>query len=105
MSSFVRIASADEIPEDEGRTFAVGELAVAVFNVGGRFWAIEDTCLHRGGSLGRGELDGPVVTCPVHGWEWDVTTGELCFKRAIALDRFEVRVEDGDVLVATAPAS
>lgn len=102
---YVKIAAREEIPEDEGRTFVVGEERIAVFDVQGTLYAIEDTCMHRGGSLGKGELDGPVVTCPRHGWEWDVTTGELVFKRKFALARYSVREEEGSVFVDPRPLS
>lgn len=103
MTDFVPIGTTEEFPEDGGRTVTLGERKIAVFRVGEAFHAIDDTCLHRGGSLGRGELDGCVVSCPLHGWEWDVATGELCFQRSIRLDRYEVRVEDGRVFLAASP--
>ena len=52
-----------------------------------------------GGPLGRGKLDGCVVTCPWHGWQYDVRTGENEFDRAIKLETYEVVVEDGEVKV------
>ena len=55
---------------------------------------------HIKGPLGAGRLDGCVITCPWHGWQYDVRTGENEFDRAIALATFEVLVEDGEVKVA-----
>ena len=66
--------SADIAP-GESTIVEAGEREIAVFNVDGTFYAIENTCCHRGGPLGEGELEGAVVTCPWHGWEFDVTTG------------------------------
>src|SRR6266540_459026 len=74
---------------------------VALFNVDGRFYALSNVCLHRGGPVGEGELDGPVVTCPVHGWEYDVRTGANTINPAARLRTFEVRIEGDDVLVGS----
>ncbi len=75
--AFVRAARKDEIPRGFIREFQVDGLTVAIANIGNKFYAINNTCLHRGGPLGQGELHGAVVTCPWHGWQYDVTTGKL----------------------------
>ena len=75
MAEFV-VANADEIPAGTGKTVFAGEKAIALFNVSGKFYALDNTCPHRGGPLGEGELDGCILTCPWHGWQFDVTTGE-----------------------------
>ena len=75
--AFVRAARKDEIPAGSIREFQVDGLTVAIANVGNKFYAINNTCLHRGGPLGQGELQGVAVTCPWHGWQYDVTTGKL----------------------------
>jgi nitrite reductase (NADH) small subunit/3-phenylpropionate/trans-cinnamate dioxygenase ferredoxin subunit len=69
-------AKVSEIPPGSIREVQVAGKPVALANVGGRFYAIENTCLHRGGPLGQGQLEGTVVTCPWHGWQFDVTTGK-----------------------------
>ena len=71
----VKIATVDQIPEGEGRVCEAAGRTLAVFNADGRFYAMDNSCTHRGGPLGEGELDGTTVTCPWHGWRWDVTTG------------------------------
>ena len=97
---FQRVASVDEIPPGTTAVVQVGEEAIAVANVGGEFFATQNTCLHLGGPLGEGRLEGSVLSCPWHGWQYDVRTGKNEFDRAIHLRTFEVRVEDGEVEVA-----
>jgi nitrite reductase/ring-hydroxylating ferredoxin subunit len=65
-----------DLPAGTIKTVQVGGKALAVANVGGAIYAISNTCLHRGGPLGEGQLAGNAVTCPWHGWQFDVTTGK-----------------------------
>lgn len=95
---FVKAASASEIKPGEGKTVDVSGLRIALFNLNGNFYAIDNTCPHRGGPLGEGMLDGPVVICPWHGWQFDVTTGKSPFM-PVGVKTFEVKVEGNDVLV------
>ena len=95
----VTVARADEIPPGSARVVRAGEVELALYNVDGDFHATQSQCLHLKGPLGDGELEGPVVTCPWHGWQYDVRTGENEFDRALQLQSFEVVVEDGDVKV------
>lgn len=97
----VRVGSVDDFPEGQGRTVDVGGRPVAIFNVQGDLHAIQNTCLHKGGPLGEGMLEGRTVTCPWHGWRYDVATGENEADPGMAVDRFEVEVRDGDVYVKT----
>jgi nitrite reductase (NADH) small subunit len=99
---FVPVAATSEIPPGGSTVAVVAGHVVAVFNVGGTFYALSNVCLHRGGPVGEGELDGTVVTCPVHGWRYDVRTGENLANPAARLKTFLVKVEDGRVLVAPA---
>lgn len=97
--AFVRVASVGDVKEGEGRVVDANGTPVALFKVGGEFYAIHNTCLHRGGPLGEGSLDGTVVTCPWHGWQYDVTTGRNVMMPNIAVKKFPVKVEGNDVLV------
>ena len=94
--AFVRAARTDEIPAGTIREFQVDGLTVAIANIGNKFYAINDTCLHRGGPLGQGQLQGVAVTCPWHGWQYDVTTGKLTMNPTIGVKTYllEVRGED-----------
>ncbi|MBI2461390.1 MAG: Rieske 2Fe-2S domain-containing protein, partial [Candidatus Rokubacteria bacterium] len=75
MGKLAKVAEIADLAPGQGRVVEVEGKAIALFNVDGAFYAIDNTCLHRGGPLGEGELDGAVVTCPWHGWCYDVTTG------------------------------
>ena len=99
-TAFVAVGRAEDVPPGTIRHFTVGETAVAVANIGGELHALEGKCLHLGGPIGRGRFDGRVVSCPFHGWQYDVTTGENEFDRAIRLERYDVEVVDGEVRVA-----
>lgn len=100
MNGFVRVARKDEIEPGAAKTVDVEGTPVALFNVGGRLYATHNTCRHRGGPLGEGELSNSVVTCPWHGWQYDVTTGEKVANPEIRVEKFEVRVEGDDILVS-----
>ena len=97
---FVTVARLGEIAPGTGRQVTVGERWVGLFNLNGEYHAIDNVCLHRGGPLCEGPISGTVVTCPWHGWQYDVRTGENEFDRAIKLDTYAVKVENGDILVA-----
>ncbi len=100
---FVRVASRTEIPPGEGRSFSVGAYDVAVFDVDGRLFAIENSCPHQGGPIADGYLEGPVVTCPWHAWRFDVRSGKMTLGDFAEIPRFAVRVEGDDVLVSSEP--
>jgi len=72
---------------------------VAVFNVEGSYYAIDNTCLHRGGPLGEGELEGEVVTCPWHGWEYNVKTGACINNPSVCVKSYPVLVEGSELKV------
>lgn len=95
----IRIADVNDIPTDEGREYTVGDRILAVFNVGGEFHVIDGICPHAGGPLADGGLDGCIVTCPWHGWQFDVVTGRHCLSDRIQQTRYDCRVEAGQLLV------
>jgi nitrite reductase (NADH) small subunit len=99
MSEFVPVAKVADLKPGEGKTVIVGDREVALFNVSGKFHAIDNTCPHRGGPLGEGTLDGNVVTCPWHGWRFDVCTGASPVVPTAKVERFECVVEGNDVKV------
>jgi NAD(P)H-dependent nitrite reductase small subunit len=101
MATFAKVAEVSELPPGTGRCVEAGGKQLALFNVDGAFYAIDNTCLHRGGPLGEGELEGPIVTCPWHGWQYDVTTGVNTMDDSQRVARYEVKVEGGAVLVET----
>ena len=99
MAEFVKAIAASDLALGQGTEASVGGKGVALFNVGGTFYAISNTCLHRGGPLGQGFVDGSTVTCPWHNWTFDVTTGANVVNGDLKVACYETRVEDGQVLV------
>ena len=95
----VRLASVEDVPVGEGRVVEAQGKVLALFNVDGAYYAIDNTCVHRGGPLGEGDLEGRVVTCPWHAWRWDVTTGANVNNPAVKVACFPVTVAGGDVFV------
>lgn len=77
MGELIEVATLSDLPPGSCRQVDAAGRPVALFNVNGSIYAIHGTCTHRGGPLGEGELDGPVVTCPWHGARFDVTTGQV----------------------------
>jgi nitrite reductase (NADH) small subunit len=99
MGEFVRVTGTTDVKSGQGIVVEVNGKTLAVFNVDGAFHAIDNTCIHRGGPLGEGDLEGSVVTCPWHGWQYDVTTGACVANPAAKVERYEVKVEGTDVKV------
>ena len=97
--AFVRTAKTNEITPGTIREFQVEGKAVALANVEGKYYAINNTCLHRGGPLGQGTLSGTIVTCPWHGWQYDVTTGKVKQNPAVGVDCYLVEVRGEDIFV------
>lgn len=95
----MKVAKLLEIPP--GRVFPVrvGDDEVALYNVNGRIHATRDRCTHQAYPLSKGELRGKYVKCALHGWEYDVTTGEYQGNPDVRVRCFEVRVDGDDVWV------
>ena len=100
MANYVKVASVSQVAPGSGIVASVNDKEVAVFNVDGTFFAIDNVCKHRGGPLGEGELDGDTVTCPWHGWQYNVKTGVCLTKDGITMDRYDVRVVNEDIEIA-----
>lgn len=99
MSRRVFVAQAADVPVGEGRVVDAEGTALALFNVDGAFCALENACVHRGGPLGEGELEGTTVVCPWHAWRWDVKTGANINNPAVRMPCFPVSVDGGRVFV------
>ena len=100
MSEFIKVARTDDIPAGTARMVEVNGKEIALFNVGGVFHAVDNTCTHVGGPLCEGEIEGPEVTCPWHGAVFDVTTGNVLGPPAgEAVDRYNVRIDGPDIEV------
>lgn len=99
MANWIRIASIEQCPPGSAREFVAEQQVVAVFNVAGTLYALDGICPHQGGPLGEGTLQGCVVTCPWHGWQFDVRTGQHQTSASLRHARFPVKVVDDEILV------
>lgn len=100
MPNFVKVASKSDLNPGENKVVEVDGEQVALFNVGGEFFAIHNTCPHRGGPLGEGFLEGEVVTCPWHGWRFNVKNGVNDVMPNFKVHSYQVKIEGDDVLVS-----
>ncbi len=101
--AFVCVAKTTDIAPGQIREIPLEGTTIALANVAGQFHAISNTCLHRGGPLGQGLLQGNTVTCPWHGWTFDVTSGKVTGNLAAGVASYPVEVRGDDIYVDTAP--
>jgi 3-phenylpropionate/trans-cinnamate dioxygenase ferredoxin subunit len=100
MSELIRVADPADIPPGGKLLSEVDGREIAVFNVDGEFYAIDDVCTHDGGPLAEGELDGCEIECPRHGARFDVRTGKaLCLPATEPVATHRVTVKDGGLYV------
>jgi nitrite reductase/ring-hydroxylating ferredoxin subunit len=99
MPNWVPVATTVDCPPGTALEVVAGDRIVAVYNVQGEFFALDGVCPHQGGPLGKGCLKGHVVTCPWHGWQFDVRTGQHQFSPPIRQATLPIKVENGQVLV------
>ena len=100
MADYMKVAKTTEIEPGQARLVDVKGRSIALFNVDGQFFALDNTCTHKGGPLAEGEISGHEVTCPWHRGKFDVRTGEVVGPPAQrAVVRYGVRVTGTDVEV------
>jgi nitrite reductase/ring-hydroxylating ferredoxin subunit len=97
--AFTKLCKTSDVQSGAGKGIEINGKAIAVFNVDGKFYAINDVCGHRGGPLSEGEIDGTTVICPWHGWRYNVTSGENELVPALPTEKYELKVEGDDILV------
>jgi nitrite reductase/ring-hydroxylating ferredoxin subunit len=96
----VKVAEISQVPPGTGKAVQAGTKQVALFNVGGTFYALDSLCTHRHGPLAEGTLEGTIVTCPWHGSKFDVRSGHVVKGPAILpVTAYPVKVEGTDVLL------
>lgn len=100
---FEPVIRVDELKPGALLEVIVGGQALALANVDGAFHAVSDVCPHAGGALGEGYLDGPVLTCPLHGWTFDVRDGACHVDPAARLRTYDVCIVDDRVCVRVVP--
>ena len=99
MSKFVSVATVESLPPGQGHTVEVKGRRFAVYNLDGQFYAIDDTCPHRGGPLGAGTLEDGRVFCPLHGWSFDLKTGACRSNPEMPVNSYPVRVKNDEVQI------
>lgn len=95
-----KVARVEDVPSGTGKVVRAGSTVLALFNLGGTFYALDNRCTHMGGPLGEGAVEANRVTCPWHGSVFDIATGNVIeppARRPVAT--FRVHVEGGEVLV------
>ena len=98
MPDFIKVATADELADQQAKLIEVGGQKIALFHIEGAFYALSDTCTHRGGPLSEGTVEGTEVTCPWHGAKFDIRTGAVLGPPARqGVRSYPVRVTGADV--------
>ena len=96
---WIDIGTLSDFPTGTATELIVGGQIVAVFHTDGSVYAMDGICPHQGGPLGKGALDDCVLTCPWHGWQFDVRDGQSLLSPAIRHPTFQTKVEAGRVLI------
>jgi nitrite reductase (NADH) small subunit len=99
MPDFIKVANKNELKPGENKIVLVHGKKLGLFNVNGEFFAISNHCPHRGGSLGEGMLEGDTVSCPLHGWQFNVKTGQSPVMPQ-NVPCYQVKVEGDDVFIS-----
>lgn len=114
MESLTRVASTDEVQSGERMLVDISGREIAVFNVDGEFYALANYCVHQGGPICEGQISGALleedgeliwdredefVSCPWHGWEFEIESGKHITNEEYRLPRYDVVVRDGDIYV------
>ncbi|MFY9557960.1 MAG: Rieske (2Fe-2S) protein [Blastocatellia bacterium] len=102
MSVFVRVGSVSDLPAGQAMIVEIDGRSIAIFNVDGQFYALDNTCVHRGGPLGEGFVDrnNLTVQCPWHGWIYSLATGASPINSMAKVEKFDVRVEGDEIQLA-----
>lgn len=100
MANVVKVAQISDVPPGQAKTVTAGDQRIALCNVEGTFYAVDDLCTHDYGPLGEGDLYGAEIECPRHGAIFDVRTGEVIALPAMKpLNTYEIRVDGEDISI------
>lgn len=98
--AFFKVGKTDDVRPGQAKMFEVEGRAIAVCNVGGEYYAVDNTCTHAEGPLGYGELEGHEIECPHHGARFDVRSGDVTASPAVLpIDTFKIRIQGEDIEV------
>lgn len=101
MVRWLRLAPIDALPPGHAASVAVAGRAIAIFHTDAGLYAVDNHCLHMGGPLCDGTVEGTVGTCPWHAWSYDVATGQCVDHRGSPIRAHEVGVHDGWIVLAS----
>jgi 3-phenylpropionate/trans-cinnamate dioxygenase ferredoxin subunit len=100
-TEFITVATTEDIPPGDRIVVELGRHWVAIFNVDGKYYAIEDVCPHDDGPLAEGELIDCVIECPRHGAKFDIRTGKVLAPPALVdVPTYQVRVQNNEIQIA-----
>ena len=99
MGEFHKAAEVGDIKPGESKIVDIEGEIISIFNIEGEYFATSNTCPHKGGPLGEGILEGDVVTCPWHGWKFNVKTGVSPVLPSVKVSCFQIKVEGRDIMV------
>lgn len=99
MSQFIKATTTAEVTAGKCIGVKVDGVFIGIYNVDGEYYAMNNICPHLGGVLSYGWMDGNLVTCPLHMWEFDVTTGKCTWPESERIATYPVKVEGDDILV------
>ncbi len=101
MATFITVAKTDELAPGQGKLVVVKHKRIALFNVDGRYYALDDRCPHRGAPLSEGELEGETVVCPWHAAVFDLATGNVIQPPAAGrVATYAVRLNGEEIAIA-----
>jgi nitrite reductase (NADH) small subunit len=97
---FVKVATESELPPtNEAKEFPCRDKTICIANVNDSYSAMDNVCLHVGGPLGQGMIEGTKVVCPWHGWQYDTKSGATTHNPNLKVPVYPMKIENGDVLV------
>jgi nitrite reductase/ring-hydroxylating ferredoxin subunit len=99
LAEFVKVGMLQDLAPGSAKAVEIAGKAIALYNVDGALFATDNTCPHRGGPLGEGELDAGVITCPWHGFQYDVKSGKCLTNPALGISCHAVRRDGDNILV------
>jgi nitrite reductase (NADH) small subunit/3-phenylpropionate/trans-cinnamate dioxygenase ferredoxin subunit len=103
MPNFIKVAEISDIPPGTAKVVEVQNIEVALFNLDGQIYAIDNMCQHAGGPLGEGKIKDDVVICPWHGYRYNIKTGRYLKNPDMSVACYPVQVEDGKIAVSVRP--
>ena len=95
----IKVAKLSELQENQGKLVNVNEKEIALFKSNNQFFAVDNMCLHMGGSLSEGEIEGNNVTCPLHGWQFDLKSGQNIMPGMGKINTYKITVEKDEIFI------